>query len=128
MNRKRNANTAKAVSKDHTIKLVALVFVFMISFSTAYSEYGDVVLDRYKETMAEVGLAPVVFPHWTHRIQFKCKACHESIFPMKKGASDITMSAIIDGEFCGNCHNGIIAWDPLYCDRCHSLKVTEDEQ
>ncbi len=120
MNRMRNANTSK--------KLAVLVFVFLIAYSTSYSEYGDVVLDRYKDTMAEVGLAPVVFPHWTHRIQFKCKACHEGIFPMKKGASDITMSAIIDGEFCGNCHNGKIAWDPLYCDRCHSLTETEDKQ
>lgn len=128
MNRTRNANTAKAVKKNLTGKLGVVVFVFLMSYSTSYSEYGDVVLDRYKDTMAEVGLSPVVFPHWTHRIQFKCKACHESIFSMKKGASDITMSAIIDGEFCGNCHNGKIAWDPLYCDRCHSLSVTEDEQ
>ncbi len=128
MNRYRNTNTAKAMSKSHTKKLVILVFVFMILSPTSYSEYGDVVLDRYKEIMAEVGLSPVVFPHWTHRIQFKCKACHESIFPMQKGASDITMSAIIDGEFCGNCHNGKIAWDPLYCDRCHSLPVSDDKQ
>jgi len=98
----------------------------MILSPAVYSEYGDVVLDRYKETMAEVGLAPVVFPHWTHRIQFKCKACHEGIFPMEKGASDITMSAIIDGQFCGTCHNGKIAWDPLYCNRCHSLSDVDE--
>lgn len=109
-------------------KFVLLIFMFMVLSPTSYSEYGDVVLDRYKETMAEVGLSPVVFPHWTHRIQFKCKACHESIFPMQKGASDITMSAIIDGEFCGNCHNGKIAWDALYCDRCHSLPVENGQQ
>jgi len=107
MNRTRNANTAKAVKKNHTRKLGVVVFVFLMSYSTSYSEYGDVVLDRYKDTMAEVGLSPVVFPHWTHRIQFKCKACHES---------------------CGNCHNGKIAWDPLYCDRCHSLSETDDKQ
>lgn len=109
-------------------KLVAFILLFLVLPPTSYSEYGDVVLDRYKEVMAEVGLSPVVFPHWTHRIQFKCKACHESIFPMQKGASDITMSAIIDGEFCGNCHNGKIAWDPLYCDRCHSLSDSGNKQ
>lgn len=103
-------------------KKVALAVLLIGLAPWAFSEYGDIVLDRHKDTMAEVGLKPVVFPHWTHRIQFKCKACHESIFPMQAGASDITMSAIIDGQYCGNCHNGKTAWDPLYCDRCHSYE------
>lgn len=104
-------------------KLLALVVLLTAMAPMSFSEYGDIVLDRYSDTMAEVGLGPVVFPHWTHRIQFKCKACHEGIFPMQRGSSDITMSAIIDGQYCGQCHNGRIAWDPLYCDRCHSLPV-----
>ena len=104
-----------------TKKIIALLVLLAVFAPASFSEYGDVVMDRYKDTMAEVGLPPVVFPHWTHRMQFKCKACHEGIFPMQGGASDITMSAIIDGQFCGECHNGKIAWDPLYCDRCHSL-------
>jgi len=108
-----------------TKKYSLLAMVLLLSAPTSFSEYGDIVLDRYKDTMAEVDLQPVVFPHWTHRIQFKCKACHESIFPMERGASDITMSAIIDGQYCGACHNGKTAWDPLYCDRCHSLPQTE---
>lgn len=107
-------------------KLVAFVVLLTALAPASFSEYGDVVLDRYMETMAEVDLAPVVFPHWTHRIQFKCKACHERIFPMQAGASDITMSAIIDGQYCGTCHNGKIAWDPLYCDRCHSYEQSGD--
>jgi len=126
MNRMRKAKIAKAIRKRHAKKLVVAIVVLMISSPTSYSEYGDVVLDRYKEIMAEVGLSPVVFPHWTHRIQFKCKACHEGIFVMQKGASDITMSAIIEWKFCGNCHNGKIALDPLYCDRCHSLPVVAE--
>jgi len=109
-------------------KLVVLVLLSTLTLpSVSYSEYGDVVLDQHKETMAEVGLSPVVFPHWFHRIRFKCKACHEEIFVMEKGADNITMSAIIKGEYCGKCHNGKIAWDPLYCDRCHSQKIdTQD--
>lgn len=102
-------------------RVFLLAGLLSLAAPASFSEYGDVVLDRYKDVMAEVGLQPVVFPHWTHRIRFKCKTCHESIFPMKRGASDITMSAIIDGQYCGQCHNGKIAWDPLYCDRCHSL-------
>jgi c(7)-type cytochrome triheme protein len=113
--------------KMSMVKKSIVAAVLLVAFAQlSFSEYGDIVLDRYKDTMAEVGLQPVVFPHWTHRIQFKCKACHEGIFPMKQGASDITMSAIIDGQYCGTCHNGKIAWDPLYCDRCHSLPVSGD--
>ena len=107
--------------------LFLLILISTILPSPGYSEYGDVVLDRHKETMAEVGLSPVLFTHWSHRINFKCKACHEDTFVMQKGASNITMSAIIKGEFCGKCHNGKIAWDALYCDRCHSVKTYKTE-
>jgi len=107
-------------------KLVMATLVFAALVPTlTYSEYGDVVLDKHKETMAEVGLAPVVFPHWFHRMRFKCKACHEEIFVMQKGASDITMSSIIKGEFCGKCHNGKKAFatkDGKDCSRCHIKK------
>ena len=30
------------------------------------------------------------------------------------------MDKIMKGEYCGKCHNGQIAWEPLFCDRCHS--------
>ena len=30
------------------------------------------------------------------------------------------MINIIEGEFCGACHNGEIAWTPENCDLCHS--------
>ena len=100
--------------------LVAGSIVAILLPSSGHSEYGDIVLDRHKDIMATVGLDPVVFPHWIHRIRFKCKACHEGIFPMQKGAANITMAAIIKGEYCGQCHNGKVSWDVLYCDRCHS--------
>lgn len=92
----------------------------------AYSEYGDIVIDRHAEVMTKVGLNAVAFPHWFHRIRYKCKVCHEDIFLMKKGENDITMASIVKGDFCGKCHNGKIAWDPLYCDRCHSFKPQQD--
>jgi c(7)-type cytochrome triheme protein len=83
------------------------------------AEYGDIIMNREAEA-AE--MPPVVFPHWFHRIRFKCKVCHDDIFVMKAGANEVTMIKIIKGEFCGKCHNGRIAWAPLYCDRCHSGK------
>ncbi len=81
------------------------------------AEYGDITMNRYAE---EAGVPPVVFPHWFHRIRFKCKVCHSDIFEMRGGANDVTMIKIIKGQYCGECHNGKIAWAPLYCDRCHS--------
>ncbi len=89
-------------------------------------EYGDLIMDSKMESMEKAGVKPVVFPHWFHRIRFKCKVCHEEIFILKKGANDITMKAIMEGEFCGKCHNGVIAWEPIYCDRCHRYEPEAD--
>jgi c(7)-type cytochrome triheme protein len=106
--------------------VVSLLFVSALSFllslvpnREARAEYGDITLNRYAE---KAGMPPVVFPHWFHRIRFKCKVCHPAIFEMRAGSNDINMIKIIKGEFCGKCHNGRIAWPPLYCDRCHSGK------
>lgn len=93
----------------------------MLTVGTSQAEYGDIVLNSKSESMQKAGVNPVVFPHWFHRIRFKCKVCHEDIFILKKGANDINMGAIMNGEFCGKCHNGLVAWEPLYCDRCHSF-------
>ncbi len=90
--------------------------------TTGSAEYGDIVLNSKSASMKKANVKPVVFPHWFHRIRFKCKVCHEDIFIIKKGANDINMSKIMRGEFCGKCHNGMTAWEPLYCDRCHSYE------
>ena len=109
--------------------LILLVLGFFLSLPKgAYSEYGDVLIDRHAEVMTKVGLKSVLFPHWFHRIRYKCKVCHEDIFAMKKGGNDITMASIIKGDFCGKCHNGKIAWDSLYCDRCHSFESKQENQ
>jgi len=98
------------------------IAVGLVAAKSSHAEYGDIVLNSKSESMQKAGVDPVVFPHWFHRIRFKCKVCHEDIFILKKGANDINMGAIMNGEFCGKCHNGLVAWEPLYCDRCHSYK------
>ncbi|GMR05177.1 MAG: hypothetical protein BMS9Abin23_1122 [Thermodesulfobacteriota bacterium] len=101
--------------------LTAVSFASGLFFTgTAQAEWGDVVLNSKSKSMKKAGVKPVVFPHWFHRIRFKCKVCHEDIFILRKGANDINMTKIMNGEYCGKCHNGLIAWAPLYCDRCHS--------
>ncbi|MBI2313866.1 MAG: hypothetical protein HYU77_15310 [Betaproteobacteria bacterium] len=86
----------------------------------ARAEYGDVVINNFSDA---AGMRPVVFPHWFHRIRFRCKVCHADLgFKFQAGGNQINMVKIIDGEFCGACHNGEIAWSVENCNLCHSAK------
>ena len=78
------------------ITLIAVVFSF-VYYEAANAEYGDVVINEFSD---EAGMRPVVFPHWFHRIRFRCKVCH--------------------GDLGGACHNGNVAWSIENCDLCHS--------
>ncbi len=87
-----------------------------------------VLLDRMKEMKAE-GVAPVVYPHWKHRVWFKCKVCHESIFIPKRGSNDISMTQILAGKRCGACHNGKMAFAAdKDCEKCHIADRAEVER
>jgi c(7)-type cytochrome triheme protein len=98
-----------------------LMFVLMLfAAAPASAEYGDVVINNYSDA---AGMRPVVFPHWFHRVRFRCKVCHADLgFQFKAGGNDINMLKIIDGQFCGACHNGEIAWSVENCNMCHSGK------
>ena len=100
--------------------VLALVFAggFVISNDSAHAEYGDVVINNYSDG---ANIRPVVFPHWFHRIRFRCKVCHADLgFEMKAGGNDINMLKIFDGQYCGACHNNTIAWGVENCVLCHS--------
>lgn len=95
-------------------------FVLATVPATTQAEYADVVINRQAE---KNGMRPVIFPHWFHRIRFRCKVCHAELgFKMRAGSNTITMTDIIEGKFCGACHNNDIAWSPENCDLCHSGK------
>lgn len=101
-----------------TLAFAAILLVGGMLESRA--EYADVVINRQAE---KNGMRPVVFPHWFHRIRFRCKVCHAELgFKMRAGTNTITMTDIIEGRFCGACHNNDIAWSPENCDLCHSGK------
>lgn len=108
------------MKKKFLVILCFGLFSLIVSLKLSTAEYGDIILNSKHESMRKAGVKDVMFPHWFHRIRFKCKVCHEDIFIIKAGANDINMNKIIQGEKCGKCHNGIVAWEPLYCDRCHS--------
>jgi len=100
------------------LSVVSILLVFSVSVDDSSAEYGDVVINNYSD---DAGMRPVVFPHWFHRIRFRCKVCHADLgFKFQAGGNDITMLKIIDGEYCGACHNGDIAWSVENCNICHS--------
>ena len=97
---------------------IVLVALDLVTSRNAHAEYGDVVINKYSD---EAGMRPVVFPHWFHRVRFRCKVCHADLgFKFEAGGNDINMLKIIDGEYCGACHDGDIAWSVENCDLCHS--------
>jgi c(7)-type cytochrome triheme protein len=92
----------------------------LLATTDAFAEYGDVVMNNYSD---KSGMRPVVFPHWFHRIRYRCKVCHADLgFKFKAGGNDINMVKVIDGQFCGACHNGEVAWSIENCNMCHSGK------
>ena len=99
---------------------LALLLAAVFLSPPVEAEYADVVINNYSD---EAGMRPVVFPHWFHRIRFRCKVCHADLgFKFQAGGNEINMLKIIDGEYCGACHNGDIAWSIENCDLGHSGK------
>ncbi len=97
------------------LAVLALGFIWPVA-----AEYGDVVLNHRSD---RAGVRPVIFPHWFHRIRFRCKVCHHELgFEMRAGANDVKMSDLAQGKFCGMCHNNEVAWGLENCDLCHSGK------
>lgn len=92
----------------------------LLPMHDARAEFGDIVMNSTSEAS---NIEPVVFPHWFHRIRYTCKACHSDLgIKFKAGASQINMVKIMDGQFCGACHDGNIAWSTESCDLCHTGK------
>ncbi len=83
----------------------------------------DITFARRADTAAQ-GLGadafpPASFPHWVHRIRYRCMACHPSPFEADAGANTITMAGVNAGRACGACHDGSTTFGVLSCNRCH---------
>jgi c(7)-type cytochrome triheme protein len=109
-------------SRLSSIAFIAILGAVAIAINSlpdrAEAEYGDVVINEYSD---DAGMRPVVFPHWFHRVRFRCKVCHGDLgFAFKAGANEINMVKIIDGQYCGACHDGDVAWSIENCELCHS--------
>jgi c(7)-type cytochrome triheme protein len=110
----------RALLVQLALACAALIGLGLLASTPARAEYGDVVINNYSDA---AGMRPVVFPHWFHRVRFRCKVCHADLgFQFKAGGNQINMLKIIDGQFCGACHNGEVAWSAENCNLCHSAK------
>lgn len=89
---------------------------------------GNFLMAEHLKDVSQ-GVAPVVYPHWIHRLFFECKVCHNDIVIMKRGENKITKEGILQGKWCGACHNGKIAFAVEdQCERCHIGGKPESER
>ena len=106
---------------------MAALLVLLGSISIAAPEglavYGDVIFERHEAGGSGVPVA--VFPHWVHRIRYRCNVCHTAIFELKRGADPVSMEAMEKGRYCAVCHNGKIVWGISFetCHRCHAGQI-----
>ena len=114
--------SAKNIYTEGSVLLTVFICgQLLVGSHDARAEYGDIVINNYADA---AGMSPVIFPHWFHRIRFACKVCHADLgFKFKAGGNEINMAKIMDGQFCGACHNGEIAWNVENCNICHSAKL-----
>ncbi|MFA5353435.1 MAG: c(7)-type cytochrome triheme domain-containing protein [Thermodesulfovibrionales bacterium] len=75
-----------------------------------------------KELLLEAewsNIPPAVFSHSVHNQWLDCNNCHPDIFNIKKKTTKhFSMERILQGEFCGACHNNV-AFPMRDCRRCH---------
>ena len=115
-----NRHAPRLLSHRWLALAVGLGLALALPTGPVQAEYGDIVINNFSD---KAGMRPVVFPHWFHRVRFRCKVCHADLgFQFKAGGNQIDMLKIIDGQFCGSCHNGELAWSAENCNLCHSAK------
>jgi len=100
---------------------LAVILAGLGSSAQSDDVLGDITIPREDATSA--GTTPLaVFPHWKHRMYFRCNVCHDTLFQMQVGADHITMDAVRDGQFCAVCHDGKTAFEVGFdtCELCHT--------
>lgn len=112
---------AGAMIKRAAAVSLILAGLMLAGGGAVYGALGDLVFERRGGDEGSSSILPAIFPHWVHRVRFRCYVCHPRPFEMELGANEITMQKIQKGEFCGACHNGRIAFNVDFqsCSRCH---------
>ena len=89
---------------------------------TRYERYpGNVLMNGNEAKYSAKRLSPALFSHWSHRLFYECRACHNGLFKPERGVNDISHDAMLKGRVCGACHNGSISFSHNEnCEKCHS--------
>jgi len=97
-----------------------LVFAVVAGFVLSLSGVSLAVGPGKKVEYEVKGAEKVVFDGKLHADKkLNCKACHPTVFKMKKGAEKITMADMKAGKNCGTCHDGKKAFGTEECAKCH---------
>lgn len=104
--------------KKH-LALIAIVVSTSLPALAAEKHGGDILYTKPVNT--------VLFSHEFHvdKQGLSCDLCHARLFPMEAAASqqhtDFTMKSLMDGNYCGACHNGVMAFaSNTRCGDCHT--------
>ncbi len=64
----------------------------------------------------------ITFPHGAHTEMYGCDDCHSDLFKPQRGANEVGMDAMEEGESCGACHDGSTAFNVAEdCESCHDM-------
>lgn len=84
------------------------------------------------------GTGKVVYSHFFHVInrQIGCRECHSEVFKMNrknfsepKQKNESIMNLMMDGKFCGHCHNDKRSFTVQdNCERCHVADNSTTQQ
>lgn len=103
-----------------TIIIAIFISIFTQTGSLQAAGLGDIEINNQAESRKEAGVGLVIFTHTQHEKRTRCSTCHPKLFIKKKGANMINMGANMQGEYCGACHNGMMAYPMFHCDKCHT--------
>jgi c(7)-type cytochrome triheme protein len=87
---------------------------------------GNVLFERGGDAGPGSSTPVAHFPHWVHRIRYRCSVCHPSPFSDVAGETSITMEDMQAGGSCGQCHGSGAAFGLFECTRCHDSEVAAE--
>ncbi|HEY4744172.1 MAG TPA: c(7)-type cytochrome triheme domain-containing protein [Desulfuromonadaceae bacterium] len=99
--------------------IIAAVLITAAAAVAAENHGGDVVYTKPVKS--------VLFSHKVHveDKELSCDLCHARTFQMQALSAqenpDFTMKSLVEGKYCGTCHNGTMAFaSNTRCTACHT--------
>jgi c(7)-type cytochrome triheme protein len=99
--------------------IIAITLSSAMPTVAAENHGGDIIYTK--------GVKTVLFSHKLHveKKELSCDLCHGRNFVMQalkaQENPDFTMKSLVEGKYCGSCHNGIMAFaSNTRCADCHT--------